>query len=84
MELSELNLDEEVHEAFELTGKLLEQAAKCKCEVSNPANLIFAAGDYFARKRDEFCQKDPNFMVSEQYSKGCGYIVGLLEELNKK
>lgn len=76
MELSELNLDEEVRTVFENVGNLLEKAADS--ETTNPINTVFLAGDYFAREREKLCKKDPSFMSSEQYRQGCEYLAELL------
>lgn len=79
--MSELNLDKEVREMFESTGRLLEKAFES--ETTNPINLIFLAGDYFAREREIFLSKDPNFMGSEQYKQGCEYLAEQLRNLDE-
>ena len=81
MNLSEIEMDEPVREAFELTGQLLLNAASH--ETSNPLNLIFLAGDYFARKRAEFSQTyGTGFQCSKQYYQGCEYLANLLNGLD--
>lgn len=43
---------------------------------------MFLAGNYFARKREILCQKDPYFMSNKQYWLGCNYLTKLLVELD--